>query len=180
MGHEIAKVSVPACPTCGQARRRFLYPVREHEYSTTTDEEFSLFACSDCDTWFLDPRPDASALSVIYPADYYANIEPDAATATRTGPFNRLAMALYRSRLKPIERFVELNAQTRWLEVGCGSGKSLEALRSAFGVQHSTGIDISEIAVKRCRTRGFQAIHGLSRMWIRQASGASMSFIARM
>src|SRR5262249_7207475 len=60
------------CPICGRE------PSIEHargpdfEYASTGDTEWTFRRCPTCDVVSLSPRPDESALSVIYPSNYYA------------------------------------------------------------------------------------------------------------
>jgi 2-polyprenyl-3-methyl-5-hydroxy-6-metoxy-1,4-benzoquinol methylase len=157
----IPKVDVPTCPVCGSASRHLLYAVREHEYSNTTDDEFALKECDDCSAWYLDPRPDKTALEVIYPPNYYAYVQQaqlDASSGktVQRGPFKRIALALYRIRVKPVMRHVQPGPATTWFDVGCGSGYAMEALRDAYGLTCS-GLDMSATAVAHCRRRGFEA-----------------------
>lgn len=157
---DIATATVPCCPACGSGHRHLLAQVTEHEYATTTSDHFPLMACDDCGAWYLDPRPHVSTLGIIYPPDYYAYVR-DALDGTQdpaatTGLFARLGSALFERRIRPIARHVRLGPTTRWLDVGCGSGSVLQAMRRAYGLT-GTGIDLSAAAVEICRRRGFTA-----------------------
>jgi SAM-dependent methyltransferase len=156
----IAKCAVPHCPACGSIAREQILEVREHEYSTTTEDVFPLKACTDCGAWYLDPRPDASALPIIYPPNYFAYVlesraggDPETA---RKGAFAALRNWLYKRRVAPIARHVELGPQIRWLDIGCGDGAILDAMRAAYGMI-GTGIDLSEKSVALCRAAGYEA-----------------------
>jgi SAM-dependent methyltransferase len=156
----IATDAVPRCPACGSERRHWRGDITEHEYATTTTDRFPLMACDDCGAWYLDPRPHASALGVIYPPDYYAYVrdalEGSRESAAPAGLFARLGSALFTRRIRPIAKYIDLGPATRWLDVGCGSGSVLQSMREAYGVT-GTGIDLSPDAVAICRRRGFTA-----------------------
>lgn len=156
----IAKTAIETCPCCKSPRRQFRYEVNEHEYSTTTDDVFSLFECSDCGAWYLDPRPDVSALDIIYPPNYYAHTLSDANKGKLSTDQNSLGSKLvsraYRLRIAPVTAHCPLNAETKFLDIGCGKGGNLETLRQVFNVQ-GVGVDISEVAVRFCRQHGFRA-----------------------
>ena len=156
----IATQAVPRCPVCDSDRRHLRTHVTEHEYATTTTDRFPLMECDGCGAWYLDPRPHASALSIIYPPDYYAYVRDtlDAAAEPDRGPglFARLGSALFTRRMRPITRHLALDPGTRWLDVGCGSGSGLQSMRDAYGIS-GTGIDLSSRAVAACRRRGFTA-----------------------
>ena len=156
----IATQAVPRCPVCDSDRRHLRTHVTEHEYGTTTTDRFPLMECDACGAWYLDPRPHATALGIIYPPDYYAYVRDtlDAAAEPDRGPglFARLGSALFTRRMRPITRHLALDPGTRWLDVGCGSGSGLQSMRDAYGIS-GTGIDLSSRAVAACRRRGFTA-----------------------
>lgn len=155
----IATAAVRHCPVCGSDRRHLRTHVTEHEYATTTSDAFPLMACDHCGAWYLDPRPHVSTLGIIYPPDYYAYVR-DALEAAKepaaAGLFTRLGSALFKRRIRPIARYIELRPATRWLDVGCGSGSVLQSMQEAYGLK-GTGIDLSAEAVAICRRRGFAA-----------------------
>ncbi len=156
----IAKCEVPRCPACESARRRQRTTVREHEYANSTTDAFPLMECLDCGAWYLSPRPDVSALDVIYPPNYYVYVLESKSggdvDAARRGLFSRLASRLFRKRIRPIAKYMGLTAEKTRLDIGCGNGSVLEAMRDEFGIV-GTGIDFSEQAVAHCRQRGFAA-----------------------
>lgn len=111
--------------------------------------------CLDCQTWYLDPRPDETALSIIYPPNYYIYAAQSSGPA-RKGLWSTLAGTLFKMRIKPIEQHIQLGRETRWLEVGCGNGNVLEALQEIYGIQ-AEGLDISKAAADNCQQKGFKA-----------------------
>ena len=159
----ISKTDVPECPACESTERRLLYLVVEHEYTTTTDDEFSLQECLNCGAWFLDPRPDVSALDIVYPPNYYAYVMEakleGAEIKTHSGILKKIGFALFRRRIAPIMKHLELTPDTTWLDVGCGAGWALENMHEAYGIR-GTGLDMSESAVEHCRQRGIDAYAG--------------------
>lgn len=155
-GHHtsIATRAVSICPVCGSSAKRLLCNVQEHEYDNTTTERFPMVECSDCTLWYLDPRPDDSALGTIYPSNYYAYASPEGAGSKLN---ENLAARLFRSRFDVLERFQKLGPTTRWLEIGCGQGEVLDGLRKYYGIERPVGLDYSESAVALCRAKGFEA-----------------------
>jgi SAM-dependent methyltransferase len=158
---DIPKADVPACPACGSTNSALKYGVVEHEYSNTTDDEFPLMECLDCGAWFLNPRPDISALDVIYPPNYYANVTEAKAIEgdqlkTFSGFPKKVGLALFRMRIRPIMTHVQFDSHTNWLDIGCGAGWALETMHEVFGIK-GTGLDMSESAVEHCRQRGIEA-----------------------
>ncbi len=159
----IATEAVPRCPVCDSDRRHTRHDVVEHEYTTTTDDRFPLMECETCGAWYLDPRPDASTLPIIYPPNYYAYVRDaalhDRGDATGPGLFARLSSFLFTRRIRPIARRLDLGPGKTWLDVGCGSGSGLQSMREAYGMV-GTGVDLSAEAAAFCRRRGFPAFAG--------------------
>ena len=156
----IAKADVARCPACDSEQRSERTRVVEHEYTTTTLDTFPLFECQGCGAWYLDPRPHASALDVIYPPNYYAYVQDsriqDGQMTQSTGLFARLGSLLFKARIKPITRHIRLGPGRSWLDIGCGNGSVLQSMKEAYGVE-GTGIDLSASSVEFCRKRGFRA-----------------------
>jgi len=156
----ITKQQVPRCPACDSDRRHLLTSVAEHEYTTTTSDEFPLVECEGCGAWYLDPRPHVSALDVIYPPNYYAYVQDAKAQSgakDETGSlFANVRSWLFKKRVRPIATFMELAPGTTWLDIGCGDGSALQAMKEAYGAL-GTGLDFSQEAVRHCRRRGFRA-----------------------
>jgi len=116
--------------------------------------------CLDCGAWYLDPRPDVSALDVIYPPNYYTYVLESKSRGdidlARRGLFSRLASRLFRQRIRPIAKYMKFTPDKTWLDIGCGNGAVLDSMRAEFGIV-GTGIDFSEAAAQHCRRRGFAA-----------------------
>ncbi|MBZ0254366.1 MAG: class I SAM-dependent methyltransferase [Candidatus Methylomirabilis sp.] len=150
----IAKESTPACPCCLSTERRPLMEVTEHEYDTTTDDVFRFHECLSCGAWYLDPRPAASALSIVYPPNYYAQASEKSQVSALPDSVNR---RLFRARMAAYDRNASLSPETTWLEIGVGQGEFLERLRKFDGVTKTVGIDFSERSVEICREKGLEA-----------------------
>lgn len=167
---DIAKVSVSNCPCCGSAARRYLFDVHEHEYDNTTSDGFPMQECTTCGAWYLDPRPAESTLNLIYPSNYYAYVldskEPAATDVQqhRSSFQQRVGVKTAAKRYAPVLRHMQLAAQTRWLDVGCGNGQTLDWLRALHGFS-GVGLDLSENAVRHCKARGFEAYVGRFEEW---------------
>jgi 2-polyprenyl-3-methyl-5-hydroxy-6-metoxy-1,4-benzoquinol methylase len=161
----IPKVDVPACPSCGSTDRDFKFEAIEHEYANTTDDTFIFKACKNCGAAYLDPQPDVTALSTIYPPNYYANVLESQAIAgadnmkAMSGFYKTISLAILRLRLRPLTRHMQLGPKTTWLDIGCGHGWVLETINEVYGTK-GIGLDMSETAVEHCRRRGIEAYAG--------------------
>ncbi len=61
-----------SCNFCGGSDRKLITTGREHEYDNTTSDVFNVVKCTGCGLVYLNPRPDVSELSTIYPPNYYS------------------------------------------------------------------------------------------------------------
>jgi SAM-dependent methyltransferase len=135
--------------------------------------------CLECGAWYLDPRPSDSELGTIYPPNYYSNVlESGSAVDVETAKkrmFHRLSLWLFKRRIHPIEKYLQFNSETRWLDIGCGFGMALESMYQVQGIR-GVGVDMSERAVSICRQRGFEA-HASRIEDFKVPSGTSFQFI---
>jgi len=117
-------VETVGCEVCG--RRQW------HEVAWAGDRlhragrsRFTVVRCEGCGLAFLDPRPTAAEIGAYYPDDYHT-------PRRQLGPVRRAEDAWRRRQLGEVVRWLaQLRpARGRLLDVGCGSGELLEALRA--------------------------------------------------
>lgn len=139
-----------SCCVCGSSASGPEATGRDFEHDTVP-EEFRFVRCLSCGHIYLDPRPDAQALSVIYPADYYAYSEVGSGLARRLRRAREARkVRLYRDAIGDGAR--------RILDLGCGNGRLLTQLRAHGPASWElVGVDFSEAAVRQCREKGFRA-----------------------
>jgi SAM-dependent methyltransferase len=168
LSQTIATTDLP-CTACSARDDERLWTGTEHEYrGETTDRPFDVVRCRRCGLARLNPRPDVSELSRIYPPSYYAYHLSDASDAAARGSvvrrFTERAKARrYQRRLLGIvDRLEASPGPIRLLDVGCADGRLLDWYReSAAGDRLETyGIDISEAAVGAARAKGHRAVAG--------------------
>jgi 2-polyprenyl-3-methyl-5-hydroxy-6-metoxy-1,4-benzoquinol methylase len=152
----------PACSNCGSDAATVLYTGREHEYDNTTFEEFPVVRCESCGLVRLNPRPDVSELSRIYPPNYYAYHLVDAEPDKRKGLGERIKERMYQRRLAALLRRLGKDGTVRLLDVGCADGRLLDWYKaSKYGDRIETyGIEMSEDAAEIARSRGHQVVAG--------------------
>ncbi len=120
----------------------------DFEYRTS-DQSFLAVQCPRCQLVYLDPRPDLSELSRIYPDSYHAF----AFDEEQFGLVHRVRSRLEARRLLRAARGMPSGASV--LDVGCGDGFHLELLRrhGPPGWQ-LRGVDTDERAVAAARRKG--------------------------
>jgi SAM-dependent methyltransferase len=141
-----------ACAVCGSREADTVAAGYDYEYATVPDR-FEFQKCRSCGHLFLNPRPSAQDLSVIYPPTYYSFSEAQSGSSL-IGYFRGLWEAQkvksFRALLGPGKKKI--------LDVGCGEGRFLSILK-----QHGDpawelmGVDFDAKAVAECRKRGFRA-----------------------
>jgi SAM-dependent methyltransferase len=147
---------------CGSSAATFMWAGREHEYDNTTDEEFQFVRCSDCGVVRLNPRPDVSELSTIYPPDYYAYGLLAEEGDNGSGLGARLKRWMYQRRLLALLGRLGKPGTLRILDVGCADGRLLDWYKaSAAGERLEThGIELNEDAAATARRRGHRVVTG--------------------
>lgn len=164
----ISKVSV-RCNNCDTDDASLITRGVDHEYDNTTDDEFNVVRCNRCGLMYLNPRPDVSELSTIYPGDYYAYLleEKNREHENKNSPLYRIRKSIYLSRLTKALRLVRSDGGAtddkvlRVLDVGCGDGRALNWYREVneFTVE-TYGVDFDETAVSKVRASGHKAYLG--------------------
>jgi len=165
------------CLSCGASIFRTM-PTRDRMHAI--EGRFRLLQCVACDLAFMQPQPTDAVLAAHYPDTYYAYIDGE----VKSGPGPQLqryplsllqrwtvqvpirlwnrAFHLARNKVAPDRRLRATLSRTtdsgRCLDIGCGNGKLLDALR-AQGCD-TFGIDISQKACDAARRKGHHTFCG--------------------
>jgi len=130
-----------ACDLCGADDAEPLLDL-EDILAGTTPDRFRLVRCRRCGLRYLNPRPVAEELARFYPEDY--------APFTRRGIAARVRDWQRRRDVASLWRY--LGPPARVLDVGCGTGDLLRAIRDR-GNPEVLGIEPSPQAVRIARER---------------------------
>lgn len=135
------------CPLCGG---RAQTPVmRGPDRAHGVPGEFAVVRCDACGMRYQSPRPTAESFGAIYPPDY--------------GPYQ--ALDVERGRLHPdLAMACRLVARTqpgggRLLDVGCGPGLFLRAMRRTAPGWQLTGVEPDATAAQRAQAAGLDVQH---------------------
>ena len=125
-------VQPPACPLCrGTTCEPVHSAVPDFEHGLPKLSDF--FTCRTCGLLFQWPQPSLADLESYYPSDYRPHVSSSGLLGFLKGIQSRMLARKY-SRWLPRDR------GARVLDLGCGSGGFLTALRS-LGYRELTGID---------------------------------------
>ena len=141
------------CAVCGIDTGEPIGVGEDFEYRTCQDS-FVAMGCVKCGLVYLNPRPEESEFTRIYPANYHAfDFTPQ-----QFGFVYKIRRRLEARRVLSWCRGLPANA--RILDVGCGDGFHLKLLRD-FGQPGWTleGIDLDERAIEAARKNGLEVRH---------------------
>jgi 2-polyprenyl-3-methyl-5-hydroxy-6-metoxy-1,4-benzoquinol methylase len=162
MKSNIKKVET-SCNNCGSTDYDLITSGREHEYDNTTDDVFNVVKCKQCGLVYLNPRPDVSELSTIYPPNYYAySIEESYDESQRENLYYKMRYAMIRRGLEGVLSFLPREQRpVKVLDIGCADGHVLNWFRRVRTHEVETyGVDMNEQAVEKARQKGHQAYLG--------------------
>jgi len=151
MGPPLKLVEV-CCPSCGADKPRAYASGRDFEYETC-DGEFSFLRCGACGALYLSPRPDLSALDVIYPPEYAPyHFDEERLMHRARNFFQKRGVPYFRALLAPAADI---------LDAGCGTPAYVELLRKHGSPGWKLwGNDFSARTIAELQRRGFQTLPG--------------------
>lgn len=132
------------CDLCGSAKYDFLFNAKDRLHGF--EGAFSYVKCRTCDLVYMNPQVCPDEICKFYPDDYGPHqIKPEKKRSGRHSLRNKLGK-------NPFAKFVfyKLIKESRVLDIGCGSGKFLNEIRTATGCQ-VYGVDTSQIAARTAK-----------------------------
>lgn len=154
MPDTVTQIRYRPCPVCGGTECRRLHDMRFSLPSASPlPEAYTVVACSGCGFVYADTPGSAGSYERYY-AEFSHYEDPAIATGGGEQAFDRQRLAETASWIA-----AKVAADSRVLDIGCGNGGLLLALREQ-GFSRLTGMDPSSACVARLQERGFAAIHG--------------------
>ena len=144
------------CVVCGSDASEVEASGMDYLYSSCGDT-FTHVRCLSCDHLYLNPRPAADAASIIYPPNH----------ASYAGTIARSLIMSRVKKLVVIRRLWGILAKTpriRVLEIGCGDGQLLVAIRKGFPDAELAGLDFHfhPDCAQDLKSEGVKLIEGLA------------------
>ncbi|MDH3604372.1 MAG: class I SAM-dependent methyltransferase [Candidatus Tectomicrobia bacterium] len=152
------------CNNCGGVRTTRIGSGRDYEYETS-DDFYTVVQCTDCGLVYLNPRPEVSALPLIYPQEYLAyNLsEEDERESDKLAC--KLRRRFYTAKVTHALGFIagrDENEPIDFLDVGAGDGRLLNWYRSIPDINIRThGVEMNPAAANRLAQRGHNVYTGL-------------------
>ncbi len=138
-----------ACPCCGAGGAE---PTAISISLPIDGVSYRLVRCPGCEVLFTDPRPDERTLAALYGDEYYVRNEE------RLMGGDLLRILFQRSVLRRRRRMVGGGAPGRMLDVGCGNGDFLAAMKERGWEVHGT--EFSAAAARISREKGIEVREG--------------------
>ena len=144
------------CYYCGSGSHEHVLTAQED--LTGKPGDFTFVRCSNCGLMYQNPRINVEQIKDYYDDEYIAHRKKTDWGVLQ--PFYQWAMGKHdRDKDKIVSRYVDLNSETKVLDVGCAVGTFLTYLRKKYSVQPS-GVDFKDCSYYE----GFEHIdfhHGL-------------------
>lgn len=145
----VPTVSVSACPICKSPDGPLLHSASRDRWFGAPGS-WAFRQCSRCDGLWLDPRPTAAALPLVY-ANYYTHEDATGARRGHDSAWRRLRAHLpwHAADRRGAVGYLDRVPPGRVLDVGCGNGARLSPLSRAGWSPVGLDLDRSAVAVAR-------------------------------
>lgn len=149
------------CNLCGRDDVEHLFT--RHDYLTNNKTNFNVVRCKHCSLVYVNPRPSVDDIHLFYPEDF-VSYQFEELQSSQPSFRERLVAFVTRTsaaqHVEVVRTLVEPTSKPSILDVGCGKGSFLYALKNNFECD-AMGIDFDEQSVRYCRERlNINVLHG--------------------
>lgn len=150
MRPSLLEVQITNCVVCGSSDSEVVASGRDYLHETST-QTYTFCRCGSCGHLYLNPRPAIHEIDRVYPTDYGTFSKRFAAQGSL---FAWIKHVVLLRRFETLANHVR--PDMRMLDIGCGDGRFLMALRRRYPAASLAGLDWSfgpgvkeELAEKR-------------------------------
>lgn len=145
------------CNLCGGRDSAFLYNAKDRLHGI--GDIFTYVQCKECGLVYMNPQVVLEDIEKLYPADYHPHSTTKKGTGSKARSLRNWIMKIplvarplkWLMNVKIVNSiYRKLNQQSRILDVGCGAGSFLNAVRTDKACE-VYGVDISEAAVREAK-----------------------------
>lgn len=137
MRPSLLDVETTNCTVCGSSSAKVVANGRDYLHETST-QSYTFCRCDSCGHIYLNPRPSISEIDRVYPADYATFSKRFAGQGSL---FARIKDTVLLRRFETLASHVR--PDMRMLDIGCGDGRFLMALRRRYPSASLAGLDWS-------------------------------------
>ncbi|MFH1868752.1 MAG: class I SAM-dependent methyltransferase [Candidatus Omnitrophota bacterium] len=141
------------CPLCGSHQSSLEATVRDYEYRASGDI-FKYNKCENCQLVYLDPRPVFEDLMYAYPAGYEQHSSGMSGYSLKRFTQYLRARFMLRPRMRRIMGYFQNKKNLKVLDIGCGNGQALLAIRELRKDSELHGVDHSDSQSSYLKERG--------------------------
>ncbi len=123
------------CNLCGSSKSEYVTDGKDYLHNCT-NQNFTFVQCLDCSHLYLNPRPKINQIDLIYPSDYSTYERQFGKKGTFLTFLKDFILV---NRFKKIEKY--LPKKPKILDIGCGDGAFLLALRRKYPTSQLYGLD---------------------------------------
>jgi len=148
-----------SCHLCGSDNGKAVASGYDLEYRSAAGE-VTMLRCQSCGLYYLSPRPIAEELERIYPPTYHAYCTEERSRLMRKMHNFQLTSAA-KSFLETAGLAIKRKTtNVSVLDIGCGDGDLLRAMRSVDELLDLWGGEMDVSAAERARADGFSVVIG--------------------
>jgi len=144
-----------SCPLGCESEDQFLFGAKDLLHSLPGT--YNVIRCRTCGLIRTNPRPTPETISYYYPDNYGPYKSTEIKDDTRSTPRRCVKTVIKKMIRLNTNRIPSVNPG-RMLEIGCASGLFLDRMHSK-GWQVE-GIEFSEVAAQKARSKGYKVYHG--------------------